>query len=307
MSLPCLVIAYGRRENVVDLIVDLLGQGVTKIYVAIDGPKTQAVDEIQHQLLAEIKQLESRFDAKFEIWQRNCNLGVAKSVITALDWFFSHELFGVIIEDDLSISQDFIKFVSQNSEKVCPNLMMVSGNRFFDTPRTSLYSHYPATWGWATWRENWLNARHQIINRPHFRISKAFQPGYLFWLLGSLRVFNLKVDTWDLPLAHYMQNHSKVTLLPPVNLVSNVGADSFASHTFDRSFPLGVPTQLLENYKFDESPMESVDYDKRLRLLVFKIKPKHYFLFLHVLQETILSLYKRNTLLTEIEKIALPN
>ena len=109
MSIPTLIIAYCRVTNVLKLITDLHSQNVTKIYLAIDGAKLSH-DNLQSQIEVGARALATRLNIDLKIWRRDSNLGPAVSVITAIDWFFSHEYSGVIIEDDLILSSDAISF-----------------------------------------------------------------------------------------------------------------------------------------------------------------------------------------------------
>ena len=90
------------------LIDSLLAQGCKRLYIAIDFGKDNIVASSQ----IEYDSLEIRYENKFErfkIWRRTENLGVAVSVITALDWFFKNEDSGAILEDDLEISIDLCR------------------------------------------------------------------------------------------------------------------------------------------------------------------------------------------------------
>lgn len=306
MSIPCLIISYARGSNVLSLIQSLRDQGISTFYIAIDGPRDISVRDVQAELLHEIEQLQNKDGLSINLWSRDRNLGIAVSVISALDWFFSHEEFGMVLEDDLIVSSDFTKFIVQNFKSRTPGVSIISGNRFFPNPIVAFESSYPATWGWATWRSEWNQMRDLITQRPKIRLGLLLRSDYQFWLVGSLRVLMRYVDTWDIPVALYMLNNSKYSLLPPVNLISNIGFDNYASHTFEENFPLGIP---LENYtSYEVSILESDRrlYDRDLRRQVFNVRCRHRLLGLHILVLHIALIFKGNLLEKDLNAVTIP-
>ena len=267
-------------------------QGVSEFYIAIDGPKDISVSQIQSDLVRQLRVLNTQQGVSVHIWLRNENLGVATSVITALDWFFKHEEFGIIMEDDLSVSQDFIKFVSRAMQISTQEVSLLSGNRFFSDPRLALYSGYPATWGWATWRDEWQLIRNSIIESPKIKLRHIFSSDYQFWLLGSLRVLLRQVDTWDIPISLYMRNNIKYSLLPSVNLVTN--------------FPLGIPIENFDNFELSNETKITKIYDRKLRTQVFNVRFRHRFLALHLTISYLRLRARGNVLKNKVLQVSLP-
>lgn len=307
MDISCLIIAYARSANVESLIRDLHLQGVNRFYIAIDGAKTSQVENIQQDLIARIKFLSESLPLSVDVWHRKTNLGIAVSVVSGIDWFFSKEEFGLIIEDDLKVSSDFVKFIRYGITLRNQNIIMLSGNRFLALPEKSILSSYPATWGWATWKTEWVPIRENVINFPKIKMRLLMSWDYQFWLLGALRVYSGSVDTWDIPIALYMKNESKYSLLPPKNLVSNIGADDFANHTLTDNFPIGIPVETLDDINLDNSKLVTKHYDKQLMSQVYKIKFKHLLLLPYLLIACLRSVFERNTLNRRIGGINFEN
>ena len=305
MEIPCLIIAYARSVNVEKLVRDLHLQGENLFYVAIDGARSSDISKIQDDLLLRLSSLTEELSISIKIWHRSENMGIAISVITALDWFFSHEEFGLVLEDDLQVSSDLLGFVENSLQISDADTVIWSGNRFFPHPESCVLSSYPATWGWATTKRNWLLMRNSIVNFPKPKINKLFSSDYQFWLLGALRVYLGKIDTWDIPVALFMKNESKYSMLPPRNLVSNIGADSFASHTLISDFPIGIPVETLDVVELDSSKIVTREYDRKLRVLVYKVKLRHFFLAPFILFEYISIIFSKKTLRSRLLKLGL--
>ena len=71
------------------------------------------------------------------------------------------------------------------------------------------------------------------------------------------------------------------TLIPPTNLVRNIGFDQFAAHTAESIWPLDMPANKLpdlQNHKISEDQL--VDLNKYFEKRIFKIKRQHAFAWL---------------------------
>lgn len=261
MSIPTLIIAYCRVTNVLKLITDLHSQNVTKIYLAIDGAKLSH-DNLQSQIEDGARALATRLNIDLKIWRRDSNLGPAVSVITAIDWFFSHEYSGVIIEDDLILSSDAISFFESSLSRFADvkNVFLVTGSNYFEdcdaVEGKLLATHYPVIWGWASWRSRWEGYRNSLDNLHNLDIPLARHERW-YWKTGLRRCMNGITDAWDIPLVTYQLSHDYISIISKVNLISNCGADSFAGNTFSAEWPLNLqlrrmtPEDLVEIQKFD--------------------------------------------------------
>lgn len=281
-ALPALILGYSRNVNVTSLINQIAGRLTDKIYLSVDGAKDSATRVIQEKMVVECKDIASRAGAKLIVWHRKVNLGVGVAVPRGIDWFFANEPAGVIIEDDLEISDDFFKFVSQNIKlvDVSSSISMLSGSRFFGEFLTgsAVFSKYPMIWGWATNRSCWSLLRLAYSENPKFPrlLPRTSKEG--FWSTGSFKANTGIIDTWDLPLVDMMNVTNQYCLLPPTNLVTNVGVDEFAVHTRSKVFPIGAARETLpDSYKLEISYMEEIadGYDSLMDEQVYGIRARH--------------------------------
>jgi len=254
---------------------------VSKIYLAVDGPRNTTDTESQAVLIGLVTDFAANHGLSISIWHRKSNLGIAVSIISAIDWFFASEPFGVILEDDLVLGEDFISFVLKSRKLIDtkPQVMMISGNQFFpDAGSTKMKAtHYPQIWGWATTSEKWQILRRGLLEQDRIHLRDFLTPRRSFWAIGARKALTGKIDTWDIPIARFMNSTSKLCLLPPCNLVSNIGFDEHASHTTSNTFPLNVPTARLtcEKLGFEIPPyLEIRKYDLNLEKYVFRISLK---------------------------------
>jgi hypothetical protein len=282
MSTPVLIVAYSRHENVVELINNLSAQGVKDIYLAIDGPRNGNT-ELQSKIESAAQGIAVQLGIEVRIWKRDVNLGPAVSVITAIDWFFENVEAGIILEDDLFLSPDAVHYFQTSLVRysTVERVFMVSGSNYFETETPNsevLATHYPVIWGWATWANRWSDYRTAMNSLHRVNIPGSISERW-FWKIGTRRCLIGIKDAWDIPLAAYQLSVGRLTLIPPVNLVSNRGADDFAGNTHIDEWPLNIPVntlisttlekEFLNNMEVSHEAIETTD--ELFRLRIYKI------------------------------------
>lgn len=285
-NFPVLIVAYARPEGLRKLLEISYASGIRNIYVAIDGPKNEEVANRQIEILSTIQHFEFNKKVKIKTWRREYNLGAAVSVVTAIDWFFEYENAGLILEDDLVPSLDFFRFANAGLQMYEQNsdIWMVSGSRMntaLQDQVTNDWSFYPMIWGWATWRSRWSEMRAAFDLVDKINIARFFSSRNNFWKVGASRANSGMVDAWDMPLAYFQWSSSKYSIIPPVNLVTNVGFDSAATHTSGDVFPLNHPVgDLPLTFEFQSTPnrASAKNYDQLLERNLFGIRWHHSFL-----------------------------
>ena len=283
---PVLIVAYSRPEGISYLLRILENIGVERVYVAIDGPRNYKDKAKQKNIEKEIDKYINNSIIKIRVMKQSKNLGVASGVISAIDWFFSCEEMGIILEDDLRINADFYQYAAQALEKykLSPNVWMISGTQLFPAEldaRTCAWTNYPMIWGWAGWSKKWDEMRNSLLKTKRIGLKHLINKRYIYWAIGGNRALSGKVDTWDTPLAFEFFLRKKLCLLPPVNLISNIGDDDVSSHTriFNKTLHLRT-FSIGTNYILPNIPNEkdTSNYNKLLEDHIFKIRNKHIFL-----------------------------
>lgn len=247
MSLPVLIICYKRVANVCELLRSVCEQGVSRVYLAIDGSR-DSNSSVSNLIELESKQIAKEFNIDLRIWKRETNLGPAVSVISAIDWLFKTENSGIILEDDLVISPQLLEYFEVMTRRFESNqdVMMLSGTQFVSSHNSDNFqwASYPVIWGWATWSNRWKFYRDQLSQLERVKVNKIGKEER-FWKTGVRRCASGIQDAWDIPLAVSQLSSGKKTILPPVNLISNHGADKFAGNTVFDVWPLGMEIHTL--------------------------------------------------------------
>ncbi len=283
---PALIITFARPEGLLRLLNIGIDSGVKKFYVAVDGPRTEKQHELQREIGRILDEFRLRQEIELHVWHRDKNLGAAVSVLTAVNWFFANEKAGYILEDDLVPSPDFFTFTAKALDLYQDNsdVWLISGSRMIAqelTAKSNAWSFYPMIWGWGTWAGKWELMFKSLTDQSPKEYLNFFDRRANFWQIGSKRSQNGFVDAWDIPLANAQFRRGKFTVIPPVNLVTNIGYDENATHTSGTHFPLNHPYQTLPvEFYLDEavSAQKAKLYDALLEESLFRIKLRHKFL-----------------------------
>ena len=274
MNTPILITAWRRVEKLEELLLTLKKNKPRKIYISCDGPRENFPND--KKLIKKVKKtIDQIINWDCEIYKQynNKNLGCRGAMKKAIDWFFNNETEGIILEDDCIPNEEFLIYCSTLLKKYRKNhkIWNISGVNFqkgISRGDGSYYlSKYFHCWGWATWRDRWLNfdnfinswakAKENLLLESIFRDpleikywSKIFDNFYLY---GT-------PDTWDIEWAYTCFINEGYTVIPNVNLVRNIGFDKEATHTKftidnhsndEMILPISHPTFLITNNSAD--------------------------------------------------------
>lgn len=312
-----LLIGYSRESGIQNLLGSINPIEVASIHLALDGFKSQEVEVAQRAIIQHVSSYCSKNAIPLRTWMRNENLGVAVSIITAVDWFFAEVDHGVVLEDDLLVGVDFFKFVRHGLECLTdnPDVLLVSGDCFLTqttTDTSGFLANYPLIWGWASTSNNWAQIRAGILADRNLSTLLGFNRRKNYWKVGAVRVLRGQVDTWDIPFADFMISRKKFCLFSSTNLITNNGNDSFASHTLNQQFPLNLPVSPWNsNLEFNlEKSLGSCEANNsHLDKVVFKIRMRHSILGITYLLRLLFGLEKANLepLASRVQRVSPPD
>ena len=243
LATPVLLLAFNRPETTARVFAAIRQARPARLYVAADGPRGARAGEAAR--CAEVRRLATEVDwpCRVQTLFRDQNLGCKLGVSRAIDWFFSQEEQGIVLEDDCLPSRSFFRFCEELLERMRddPRVFAIQGNFFgsSQSPRSSyLYSKMFYMWGWASWANRWRSVR---VDDPDVAgIRRALeQDGWLkagYWVRNYwLDVVDLQsageIDSWGNPTLFHCWLHRMYNVTPTRNLVLNIGLGSSATRT----------------------------------------------------------------------------
>lgn len=249
--IPVLVIGYNRADFLSRTLEAIWLARPSNLYIVIDGPK--AGSSVDKGSVASCQKVVNEFFSTHKLngktHFRKENVGSAVNVLTGIMWFFNHEKFGAIIEDDCIIESTFFDYLSDHKYLLNQHkIKIISGFRpnLELKPNDSLaLTRSPLTWGWATDLSSWnilwsdvlaLNKQKKLINRSikHYIFN--------YWKIGFRRSMKGENDAWDILLAFNMLLKDYLTLVPAKNLISNIGTDNRSTNTFKKDHIINIKT-----------------------------------------------------------------
>lgn len=277
---PVLILAFLRREKTLELLSSIIDMGVSRVYISCDLGRNPQELALQAELLQAVKLIGTNSNIDISVRQPLTNCGLALSVIQGVDWFFENEDFGVVLEDDLCVNEDFFKFCDSNLQALnsTNDHWLISGNQPSNPPeyvKTAFLSRYPLIWGWATTSRKWKIIRQEILFGRSFRLSQLLHPNkFGYFLSGLIRSRRGYVDSWAIPLASRMYMLKASAILPPVNLVTNRGIDSSSTHSRETDSYINIPLVNLPAAECDYNK-SSADFsvDRNIEKYIYRIQP----------------------------------
>jgi hypothetical protein len=208
---------------------------ISRVYVAIDGQKSKARNSPQNEIELLAIKLGMSLGLRVFVWKRETNLGLALSMISAIDWFFLHEDIGIILEDDIMVSESVTSFARQafSAHTDHSKILLVAATRpeSFESDETVGWTHYPMIWGWATTSAKWEICRRLILNPKRVFGGIRDSRVAFYWSLALRRISTGRLDSWAVLLASQMRSEDFLCVIPPVNFATNIGFGELATHT----------------------------------------------------------------------------
>lgn len=253
-----------------------------KVLVFADGPRADHPEDAE--LIAATRAVirEAPWQCEVLTNYSDINLGTRYRPATGLDWVFQIVEEAIFLEDDCLPHPSFFRFCDELLEKYRDDerIMMVSGDNFFPHRKLSsdsyLFGHYVGIWGWATWRRAW---RHYDVDLCDWKALRETQ--FLHDVLGKHaevklwrhffdRIVSGESRTWDHQWQFACWAQHGLSVMPAVNLVSNIGFGPEAEHykEFDprlaelpaeeMKFPLRHPLTMVRSREADDFVFEEL-------------------------------------------------
>jgi len=243
MRLPVLLLTFNRPNETEMMIKKLSFMKPTKLYISQDGPRKN--HQLDEDLCSEVKKVFKTINWDCEVFYKinDNNLGCRETVSKAINWFFSNEEKGIILEDDCLPSNSFFLFCEKMLDKYenSTEVYVVSGSNFQNNNKIGnadyYFSKYAHCWGWATWKRAWLCYDNSMKFWEKLKKSKHWKnlhPSSLekkYWERIFDDVKNNRIDSWAYVWLASIWNSKGVTITPNINLVINIGFNKDATNT----------------------------------------------------------------------------
>lgn len=293
---PIAFIIFNRPDTTARVFEVIRQVKPPQLFVIADGPRADNPSDLEK--CAATRAIVDKIDWECEVIKNysDVNLGCKNRVSSGLNWVFSIVEQAIILEDDCLPDPTFFNFCEELLEKYRNDtrIMAISGNNFqFGRRRTDesyYFSRYNHCWGWATWRRAWQHYDIEMKQWPMIRENDLLKNvlearGALrYWQEHFNNVYDELINSWAFrwTFACWIQNG--LTILPNVNLVSNIGFLPDATHTKQIKsklanlpiktmlFPLKHPTFIIRDTRADDFTQRKVFETSFLAFVKTRVK-----------------------------------
>ena len=248
--MPCetpIVFLIFRRPDLTAQVFETIRQAKPKkLLVVADGPRNDSEVILCQQTRAVIESVD--WDCEVLKNYADKNLGCRKRVSSGLDWVFAQVEEAIILEDDCLPHPSFFKYCQELLDyyREDERIWCISGDNFQDAQwrgdGSYYFSNYNHCWGWASWRRAWQKYDYDLSNWQKFRDNQYLKSildsplEIKYWHNTFETLYKLgQPNTWDYPWLCTCWQNSGLTILPNVNLVSNIGFRSDGTHVTGES------------------------------------------------------------------------
>lgn len=255
LKVPVAFIIFNRPDTT-DRVFQAIRQAQPqKLFVIADGPRGDRPGEAEKCAAARAVIDQVDWDCEVLTNYSEVNLGCKIRVSSGIDWVFSQVEEAIILEDDCLPAPSFFAFcqVLLDRYRHDERIMAISGNNFQNAQSRTDYSYYFSRynhiWGWASWRRAWQHYDVDLKTWPEFLHSSLIKSvcddelEQQFWTYNFQKVHSGDVDTWDYQWTYTCWTQGGLSILPNVNMVSNIGFGPSATHTQKNSAIANMPAQ----------------------------------------------------------------
>ncbi len=255
---PVALFIHRRPETTARVIAAIHSVRPRLLLVVADGPRAERPGEVE--ACADARAIVDTVDWPCEVRRQfaPANMGCRARVSSGLQWVFDQVPEAIVLEDDCLPDPTFFQFCDQLLGRYRDDhrVAQVCGANNQKGRRRGRYSYffsrYNNVWGWASWRRALERYDAEMSAWPVLRDERWLE-GILetkaavrYWTSVFEATYGRRIDTWDYQWVFSSWVHGMVSVVPNRNLVSNIGFDSWATHTSRSNVYAGDPLEQMD-------------------------------------------------------------
>ncbi len=282
LSTPVAFFVY-NRPDLTEAVFEAIARVKPKtLFVISDGPSKAEDQEKCAQCRAVIERVD--WDCTVHKRYLDHNVGPRNNVPEGVQWVFSQVEECIFLEDDCVADPSFFTFCESllDHYRYDERVMHINGSNFLfnQVPISDTYyfSRYMFTWGWASWKRAWKNYDLDLRSLAEFDEKNLFDFVFddsdeqAFWQQKFREVRSGELVSYSYPIFFGGLSQGGLSIMPSVNLVSNIGFRSDAVHTntaYERMYLANIPRGSIKEICHPKYLVRNRDADKYLFKIYF--------------------------------------
>lgn len=259
---PIALFVYNRPLHVKNVIkalkINYLAS-LSQLIIFSDGPKNiddyHKVNEVRTYLR------KIRGFKKIMIIERKKNFGLSKNIISGVTTVLNKYKKIIVLEDDLVVNKNFLKFMNSGLEiyKKNKNIASIHGYVYpIKNLKDKINGNYfflkgADCWGWATWNKSWKkfqsNGKSLLKKIQKKKLIKEFNfnNSFDYYKMLNDQTKN-KNDSWAVRWYASAFINDMLTLYPVYSYVKNIGIDKSGINSKLDLLNLGNKKNIIKNF-----------------------------------------------------------
>jgi len=276
LTTPVAFLIFNRPDTTARVFEAIRQAKPPKLLVVADGPRPDRPDDIEKCKAARAIIEGVDWDCGVLTNYSDVNLGCGKRPATGITWVFEQVEKAIILEDDCLPDSTFFRFcqVMLDQYSLDERIMVITGTnwlgRWKDRSQSYHFSCHGGAWGWASWRRAWQYFDYDLKLWANSEIRDVLAGDKLFKYREQIYWKTYQnpdaVTWWDYQWGFSRLVQSGLSIVPSVNLISNIGFGENATHTKSPNAELAnLNTSSLE-FPLKINPFVAVDreYDEKM-------------------------------------------
>lgn len=277
LQTPVAIAIFNSPENARELARRVAQASPPQVFIIADGARPEVLGEDDKCMRARREAERELKDCDLHINYAYHNMGGPKRLASGFSWVFENVEEAIILEDDCWPHPTFFRFCDEMLARYRDDrqILMISGTNILGKWRQRQQSYHFSlhgrTWGWATWRWAWNmydsemhgwsdEARRQkVLSRIHDKYDRQKR------VLSFKSVYRADVPTsWDIQWYFTRLLHRGYSIVPAVNLITNVGFGPDRAHFAKKTNIINLPAYTMDfPLRAPQTVAPDPDYDRR--------------------------------------------
>lgn len=239
---PIIIFTYNRLDTLEIVIKSLQSNFFAKesaLFIFSDFAKKDKDIESVNKVRSFLHTIDGF--KSISIIEREENYGLAKNIIEGVSDIINKYEKVIVLEDDLITSKNFISYMNQaldfyEDDKRIFAISGYTGNlpSLENLDEEGYLSYRPSSWGWATWKEEWIKNDWEVKDFDKFikdnKAVKNFNRGGIDMTRMLKHCMEGKNHSWAIRWSYSMYKLDKYCFYPKKSKVQNIGFGNNATN-----------------------------------------------------------------------------